>query len=117
MFARPVQDNNAETAVSRPVGGSTCVSLLEKLPTMPDDGLKTLQTNAQRLEQNGSATQRASATAILPAIEAELASRRDAKRAAASAARPPKAAKAVRGRSRAAKVKEAAEPVVAELHG
>jgi len=89
------------------------VTLLEKLPTMPDAGLKTLQTNAQRLEQTGTPGQRASATALLPAIEAELATRQTAKRVAAAAARPKRETKTVRGRSRAAKGETTAEPAVA----
>jgi hypothetical protein len=55
------------------------MSILEKLPGMEDTALSTLHANAVRLEQAGSPAQRASAGALLPAIEAELASRRTAK--------------------------------------
>jgi hypothetical protein len=55
------------------------MSLLEKLPGMEDAALSTLHANAVRLEQAGSPAQRASAGALLPAIEAELAARRTAK--------------------------------------
>jgi hypothetical protein len=55
------------------------MSLVEKLPGMADAELNNLHANAVRLGQAGSAQQRASATAILPAIEAELSARKAAK--------------------------------------
>ena len=55
------------------------MSMLEKLPEMPDDALKTLHANAVRLGEGGSPQQRASANALLPAIEAELSARKTAK--------------------------------------
>jgi hypothetical protein len=66
------------------------MDILEKLPALPEDGLKTLLANAQRLESIGSPAQRASASALLPAIEAELQARKAARQAAkAPAVRPP----------------------------
>ena len=56
------------------------MDMLAKLPDMPDDALNNLRANAVRLEQTGSAAQRASASALLPAIEAELSARQAAKR-------------------------------------
>ena len=56
------------------------MSLVEKLPGMPDDALGNLRANAVRLGQEGSPAQRSSAMALLPAIEAELANRKAAKR-------------------------------------
>jgi hypothetical protein len=55
------------------------MSILEKLPGMEDAALNNLHANAVRLGQAGSPAQRASADALLPAIEAELATRRVAK--------------------------------------
>ena len=55
------------------------MSLVDKLPGMVDADLNNLHANALRLKEAGSAQQRASATAILPAIEAELSARKAAK--------------------------------------
>jgi hypothetical protein len=55
------------------------MTMVEKLPGMADDALKNLHANAMRLGEAGSAQQRASATALLPAIEAELSARKVAK--------------------------------------
>jgi hypothetical protein len=62
------------------------MDLVEKLPQMTDDALQTLATNARRLA-NGSGTpaQKSDAETVLPAIDAELASRRVAKLAKARA--------------------------------
>jgi hypothetical protein len=68
--------------------------LREKLPGMADDALSNLQANAVRLGGAGSAAQRASATELLPAIEAEMAARRAVRRERQAEAR-----KATRGRS------------------
>jgi hypothetical protein len=56
------------------------MSLLEKLPGMADDQLNNLHANAVRLGESGSAAQRASASKLLPALEAEIANRKQAKR-------------------------------------
>jgi hypothetical protein len=63
------------------------VDLLEKIPVLPDDALSTLGANAERLGRTGTPAQRAAATALLPAIKAELAVRRAAKLARAAQAR------------------------------
>ncbi len=55
------------------------MNIVEKLPAMADDALKNLHANAVRLGEAGTAQQRASATALLPAIEAELSARKAAK--------------------------------------
>ncbi len=55
------------------------MNMVEKLPGMADDALKNLHANAVRLGEAGTAQQRASATALLPAIEAELSARKAAK--------------------------------------
>jgi hypothetical protein len=55
------------------------MSMVEKLPGMADDALRNLHANALRLGGSGSAQQRASASALLPAIEAELSARKTAK--------------------------------------
>jgi hypothetical protein len=51
-----------------------------KLPAMEDAALSVLHENAERLERIGTKSQQAAAAALMPAIEAELAARRAAKR-------------------------------------
>ena len=53
--------------------------MVEKLPELPDAAMNNLHANALRLGEAGSPQQRASANALLPAIEAELAARKTAK--------------------------------------
>jgi hypothetical protein len=55
------------------------MTMVDKLPGMADDALKNLHANAVRLGEAGTAQQRASATALLPAIEAEMSARKAAK--------------------------------------
>ncbi len=50
-----------------------------KLPAMEDAALSNLHDNAERLERTGTKSQQAAATALMPAIEAEIAARRAAK--------------------------------------
>ena len=69
---------------------------------MPDDALGTLHANAERLLRAGSQAQRAEAAALLPALEAELAARRAAKRERTAQAR--REASALRARQQAAPV-------------
>jgi hypothetical protein len=52
------------------------MDLITKLPEMSDDALTNLRTNAKRLQQTGTPTQRSDAAALLPAVEAELGARR-----------------------------------------
>jgi hypothetical protein len=52
------------------------MDLITKLPEMSDDALTNLRTNAKRLQQSGTPTQRTDATALLPAVEAEMGARR-----------------------------------------
>jgi hypothetical protein len=66
------------------------MDLAEKIPGMSDDALQTLASNARRLVTDGTAAQQNDARSLMPAIDAELATRRDAKLAklrAASATR------------------------------
>ena len=63
------------------------MDVLGKLPTMADDALSNLRSNAERLERVGSPAQRASAAGLLPAIMAELSGRREAKLERAAQAR------------------------------
>jgi len=69
-----------------------------KLPEMEDTALAVLHENAERLERTGTKSQQAAASALMPAIVAELATRREAKlartREAAAAKRAIKAAAA-----------------------
>jgi hypothetical protein len=62
------------------------MDMLPKLPSMTDEALKTLQSNAERLEHEGNPAQRAAAVTLLPAIRATL----EARRAAVLLATPPK---------------------------
>ena len=52
--------------------------LVTKLPEMADAALAVLHANAERLERTGTKAQRTAASALIPAIEAELAARRAA---------------------------------------
>jgi hypothetical protein len=54
-----------------------------KLPAMEDTALAVLHENAERLERSGTKSQQAAAAALMPAIQAELATRRAAKLAQA----------------------------------
>ena len=75
------------------------MDLLEKLPELSDDALGNLRTNAMRLQTSGTAVQRNSAAALLPAVEAEISARRHAK----VARRPPAKPRAAPRRKSAAK--------------
>lgn len=55
------------------------MDLVEKLPQMEDTGLTALHQNALRLRETGTTAQRNAAVALIPALEAELAERREAK--------------------------------------
>lgn len=55
------------------------MDLIERLPGMTDDDLGTLVSNAERLAQTGTAKQQQAAQAMLPAIQTEVARRRDLK--------------------------------------
>ena len=63
------------------------MDLVAKLPSMEGPALAVLRDNAERLKQSGTAAQRNAATALLPAIEVELANRQAAKLAASAAKR------------------------------
>ena len=63
------------------------MDLAAKLPSLEATALANLHENAERLKQSGTKAQQAAATALLPAIEAELADRRAAKLAASAAKR------------------------------
>jgi hypothetical protein len=68
------------------------MDLVAKLPSMEAAALTVLRDNAARLAASGTSAQKTAATALLPAIEAELATRRAAKLAAAATAREEKRA-------------------------
>ncbi|EWY39595.1 histone H1-like protein [Skermanella stibiiresistens SB22] len=61
------------------------MDLTTKLPGMTDSALDTLNGNASRLLQVGTTAQKKAATALMPALEQELANRREAKVAAKKA--------------------------------
>jgi hypothetical protein len=71
------------------------MGLVAKLPSLEDTALAVLHSNAERLEQTGTSAQKTAASALIPAIEAELATRRAAKLAASRSAT--KAASSKRG--------------------
>ncbi|HEY2050262.1 MAG TPA: hypothetical protein VGH03_13040, partial [Caulobacteraceae bacterium] len=60
------------------------MSLIEKIPAMDDRALKNLLDNARRLETVGSERQKADAAELLPALEAAVAQRKQAKTEAAA---------------------------------
>jgi hypothetical protein len=62
------------------------MDLVAKLPALEDTALAVLHSNAERLEQTGTSAQKTAASAIIPAIEAELSARRAAKLAASRSA-------------------------------
>jgi len=68
------------------------MDLVAKLPSLEAAALANLHANAERLKQSGTSAQRSAATALLPAIETELANRQAAKLAAAAAKREAKRA-------------------------
>lgn len=55
------------------------MDIIAKLPAMEDSALAVLRDNAARLEQSGTKVQRTQAAELLPALDSELASRREAK--------------------------------------
>lgn len=67
------------------------MALLDKLPSLADDALANLHANALRLGEQGSKAQRNAAAELLPALEAELATRRTAKRERQAEARKARA--------------------------
>jgi hypothetical protein len=68
------------------------MDMIARLPALEDAALTVLHQNAERLEHTGSAAQKTAASALIPAIEAELAARRTAKQAELAARRAAKAA-------------------------
>ncbi len=76
------------------------VDLRDRVPTLDDKALATLRANALRLKETGNARQQASAEDLLPVIEAELAIRREKKRADAPA-KAPRAAKPKKTKAKA----------------
>jgi hypothetical protein len=80
------------------------MDLVARLPSLEDTALAVLHQNAERLEQSGTSAQKSAAAALLPAIEAELAARREARRVELAARRAAKApASKARAKSAAAK--------------
>ncbi len=74
-----------------------------QLPAMDDKALANLSANARRLESSGSAAQREAATALLPAIDAELSARRAVAAAALDAAKIARRERLAAGRARKTK--------------
>lgn len=77
------------TGIPLPTGTT---DLRARVPSMTDDALTTLLTNAQRMLASGNAAQKASANDLIPVIEQELAERK-AKKAAAPARKGARKAK------------------------
>ncbi|MDX6752104.1 hypothetical protein SH611_20045 [Geminicoccaceae bacterium 1502E] len=81
------------------------MTILSSLPEMPDDRLKNLRDNAARLAEAGSSAERRNAAELLPAIEAEVESRRAARiEQLKTARRPPATPRKPAARTRKAKV-------------
>ncbi|MGE0094105.1 MAG: hypothetical protein AB7M05_05310 [Alphaproteobacteria bacterium] len=89
------------------------MSLIEKLPAMTDIELATLKANADALAASGSDKQKNAVAALMPALEAELAVRRE--RAAAERAAKPKRKPPARRKKGEDAAEETGE--VAELGG
>src|SRR5712671_620215 len=77
------------------------MDMITKLPEMSDDALVNLRTNAKRLQESGNPSQRSSAAALLPAVEAEIGARRLAKVKATRSAPPKERTSAARPAKRA----------------
>lgn len=78
------------------------MSLIDRLPSMADADLGNLRANAVRLGETGSAAQRVTAEKLLPALDAELESRK--------AAKHQRLAEAGKARARARKAAAAQSP-------
>ena len=89
------------------------MSLVEKLPAMTDAELATLKANADALAASGNDKQKLAVTALMPALEAELAVRRE--RAAAERAAKPKRKPPVRKKKAEAAEEEKAGETTPEL--
>jgi hypothetical protein len=63
------------------------MTLIDKIPTMSDEDVVNLLTNARRLKDAGDEKQRAQAAELLPILEGAAAERRARKLAAAQAKR------------------------------
>jgi hypothetical protein len=83
------------------------MDMTAKLPGMADDALGNLHANAKRLGAEGTPAQRASASALLPAIEAELSARKVAADEARQARKLQTAAKRRAAAATAATAQEA----------
>jgi hypothetical protein len=88
------------------------MDMLERIPTIADDALGNLHANALRLERTGTHAQRASAAALLPAIEAELAARKAAKAERQAEARRAAPARSAKPPAKRASRRRAPEPAV-----
>lgn len=55
------------------------MSLLDRIPTLNDDEVVNLLTNAQRLSEQGDEKQKAAAEELLPALQAEADQRKEAR--------------------------------------
>lgn len=81
-------NKDAQKTARTETGAAPAVTdLRTRVPQMADDALVSLRVNALRLSESGSALQRVAATQLLPVVDAEIAERKAAKKAAA----PPKA--------------------------
>lgn len=83
------------------------MDMITKLPEMSDDALANLRTNAKRLQQSGTAAQQTNAAALLPAVEAEIGARRQAKVKATRSVAPKDRTRAARPAKRPKRVAEA----------
>ena len=55
------------------------MSLLDRIPTLSDDEVVNLLTNAQRLSEQGDEKQKAAAEELLPALQVEADQRKEAR--------------------------------------
>ncbi|WP_296595231.1 hypothetical protein [Phenylobacterium sp.] len=63
------------------------MSLIDRIPTLSDDEVVNLLTNARRLSESGDDKQKAAAAELLPALEAEAETRQSERMERAKAKR------------------------------
>ena len=68
--------------------GPQIMDLRARVPAMEDSALVSLRVNAMRLMTDGNAKQKVAAGELLPVVEAEIAARKDLKKASAPAKAP-----------------------------
>lgn len=96
-------NKDAQKTARTDTGAAPAVhDLRARVPMMADDALVSLRVNALRLKDTGNAIQRNSAADLLPVVEAEIADRKEKKKASM----PPKAPRVSKKKPAAPKAKK-----------